>query len=81
MNTATGKAKITCPPSAVVDQILPWSDIEAGNLVLFEGGLHLLVKAHMGATFGRVRLVRGGETQDAHVTPGALTAVRRYMEG
>ena len=71
-----------CPPSAVADQIVPWDEVVAGDLVLWEGTLRLVEKRMLHvrrpdimATF---RLSGVGLWQSVRLDD--LTGVRRYVE-
>lgn len=72
---------IACPPSAVVDQIVPWPDVQPGELVLWDGELCPVERNLAYAGDPRIRLITlaGGAVEMIPV--GTYAAVRRYTEG
>lgn len=85
-NPAPAQPVTTCPPSDVHDMIVRWSEVQAGETVLYGGHVRRLVRmwplmvAAMPEMVG-VRLMYGGRTIDVAVDSNSYTAVRRYTEG
>lgn len=88
--TQTPATTRTCPPSAVVDMIVPYGDVRAGDLTLHDDQLIVAenVNAYtdtwQGHEWPRVDITYLGEngmrfTFEAHAD--RYTAVRRYTEG
>jgi hypothetical protein len=79
--TTETTATRTCPPSAAVDMIVPWPDVQPGELVLWDGELQPVEQNLAWAEDASVRIVKlAGEV--SHVIPcGTYAAVRRYTEG
>lgn len=69
---------VTCPPSAVHDQEMPWRDVGEGDLVLWGGEFRLVEAITDCWPVVRVRL--DGDLA-AVVNPGTRTTVRRYDTG
>jgi hypothetical protein len=68
-----------CPPSSVVDQIIPWADVRTGDLVLWDGEFRY---AEMTGYLGHQRAVLlDGESGVGTIPCGTYAAVRRYVEG
>lgn len=79
----TTQTQATC---RTVDKILPWFEVPAGDLVLYEGQMHQLehmwpaMNGAMPELVG-VELLREGQARRVYVDSNAYTAVRRYVEG
>ena len=83
----------TCPPSAVVDMIIPWREVTAADLVVLDGVLTTPERVHLyediwnretGETFIRVDVshrLGNGHLVTCEQRGDSLTAVRRYTEG
>jgi len=69
-----------CPPSAVHDQIVPWSEVREGDLVVWDGEFCLLT--HLMDYDGEPLMWFDGSKHGPGVIPcGTYAAVRRYVEG
>jgi hypothetical protein len=83
-NGEAHRPKPGCPPSEVVDQIIPWFEVQEGEAVLYNGQLHELVCMWPwipGTPQVGIRLMRESETRDYGVDSNDYAAVRRYVEG
>lgn len=84
MTTSTETRKPTkCEPSAVVDQIVPWSGVREGDLMLWDGEFRPVNRV---APYGRrdqgVWAVHFADVPGEACLPvGAYVAVRRYVTG
>jgi hypothetical protein len=68
-----------CPPSSVVDQIIPWADVRTGDLVLWDGEFRY---AEMTGYLGhQCAVLLDGESGVGTIPCGTYAAVRRYVEG
>ena len=69
-----------CPPSAVVDQIVPWPDVREGELVVWDGEFRLVTRL---IDYAGVPLMWFDYSKHGPgVIPcGSYAAVRRYVEG
>jgi hypothetical protein len=65
-----------CPPSSVVDMIICWQQVGAGDLVLHEGRMDLAEKVEP-QVLGDV-IVTFGDGRRIYAHGETLTAVRRY---
>ena len=85
MATKAAQATVTaCPPSAVVDMIVPWSQVHEGDLALYLGRLDevtgiLPYPVRIEGAAPRVQVHHGGSWHCLKADD--LTAVRRYTEG
>jgi hypothetical protein len=71
-----------CPPSAVVDQIVRWEAVQAGDLVLWDGELWPVEWNIPYSKQAGMRLIMLPCLPVAGVIPcGTYAAVRRYTEG
>lgn len=79
--THPAPAGTICPPSDVVNLIIPWADVAAGDLVLFDGEFCLVT--HKADCAGRPLFwLEGSDAGNGGVLPaGTYAAVRRYVEG
>ena len=73
-------APVSCPPSAVVDMILPWSEVSEGDLILWHGEIRPVERV---APYGRrdegVWAVGFSDVPGEVCIPvGTYAAVRRY---
>jgi hypothetical protein len=77
--TVTTRAGV-CLPSAVHDQILHWSAVQEGELVVWDGELRLVTRL---IDYGGVPLMWFDySVSGPGVLPcGSYAAVRRYVEG
>jgi hypothetical protein len=77
----TAPAPSVCPPSAVVDQIIPWEELRGGDLVLYKGDLIVAEKVSrtQGLTSFAAILPLDREVQIYQLSD--YVAVRRYVEG
>jgi hypothetical protein len=71
----------TCPPSAVHDMILPWSDVREGDLVLAGGQLYLVREITNALAPGWLEIGLEGSLMELRKEHDHLTAVRRYDTG
>lgn len=79
---ASAPAVRACPPSDVVDQIVPWDQVLAGDLVLWDGELVPVESNEPYSTDDTLRLVRlAGDVMPGCIPCGRYAAVRRYSEG
>jgi hypothetical protein len=86
MTTTTGtpaQPVTTCPPSSVVDMIVYWDEVRAGDLVLWDGSLRVIESWMLHASrpdlYVCVRL--DGLGLPVQCLRESCTAVRRYTEG
>jgi hypothetical protein len=77
MTTTSQTAKPTCPPSAVHDQILPWSDVRDGDLIVWDGEFRLVVGISP-MDSGNDAMVFDAEHPGGIIPCGTYAAVRRY---
>jgi hypothetical protein len=76
MTTAT-ETPVSCPPSAVHDQILPWSEVGEGDLVVWDGEFRLITR--LISYCGEPLLWFDGFVAGPGDIPvGTYVAVRRY---
>lgn len=80
--TPVTQAPGSCPPSAVVDMIVPWTEVGEGDLVLWDGEFRLVERNWIWHG-PNVRLVQLDGDRDGHGTIpyGTYAAVRRYDTG
>jgi hypothetical protein len=81
----------TCPPSAVVDMIVRWQDVQAGDLVVLDDCLIVAERVEVyqspwgdGTTFPQVNIYQrldNGHLVSSERHGDRYTAVRRYTEG
>ena len=82
--TTTTETPVSCPPSAVHDQIVPWFEVYEGDLVVYDGQFHRLERMwplcsdRLGAEWVGIYLLREGVRFRTSVNSNDLTAVRRY---
>jgi hypothetical protein len=69
----------TCPPSAVVDQIIPSADVRIGDLVLWDGELRQVTGTHVFQP--TMQPMIGVDGEPSTIPCGTYVAVRRYQEG
>jgi hypothetical protein len=69
----------TCPPSALHDQILPWSDVREGDLIVWDGEFRLITCMFDYA--GKPMMWFDGSKVGGVVPCGTYAAVRRYDTG
>lgn len=74
------EAKRTCPPSAVVDQIIPWPDVREGDLVLWDGEFRLITGL-VDWDGEPLMWFDCGKAGPGVLPCGTYAAVRRYQEG
>lgn len=85
MTTTAGirKTATTCEPPAVVDQIITWGEVQAGDLVLWDGEMHYVEQRHLHTSRPDIkvafRLEGVGMWQTFLLEHCA--AVRRYVTG
>lgn len=70
----------TCPPSAVVDQIVPWLAVQPGEVVLWDGEFRHVEHINP-MDYGNPAFVLDGDTHNGTIPVGDYAAVRRYTEG
>lgn len=76
------QAQDTCPPSAVHDMILPWSEVRDGDLVLWHGELRTVDWILPLADHPDLRAFHlDGDFTTIGVAGEDLTAVKRYDTG
>jgi hypothetical protein len=80
MTTTPAQAPGTCPPSAVVDQIIPWAEVREGDLVLWNGELRLITRL-IDYDGEPLMWFDGSKTGGGVLPCGNYAAVRRYAEG
>jgi hypothetical protein len=79
--TTTAETPVSCPPSAVHDQILPWLEVAEGDLVVWDGEFRLITR--LISYCGEPLMWFDGSKAGGGVVPcGTYVAVRRYdVEG
>ena len=70
-----------CPPSAVADKILPWSEVREGDLVLWDGEFRLVAWNSPVSDAEPLRIVLLADENHVVIPCGTYAAVRRYVEG
>lgn len=69
-----------CPPSAVADMIVPWPEVLAGDLLVWDGEFRRVERVEPMKCVDVLAYVLDGE--HAGIIPaGTYAAVRRYTEG
>lgn len=79
--TTTAPKQVTCPPSSVADQIIPCSEVQPGDLALWESELRLVEESRPWGIQGLWILRFSGEAALRFVPLSGYVAVRRYTEG
>jgi hypothetical protein len=77
--TATAPAtKTACPPSAVADQILPWQEVQEGDLVVWDGEFRLITRL-IDYDGEPLMWFDGSKTGGGVIPAGTYAGVRRYV--
>lgn len=78
--TETTTTTRTCPPSDVADMIVPWPEVQPGEVVLWDGEFRRVERIYP-MDYGNPAFVLDGDTHNGTIPVGTHAAVRRYTEG
>lgn len=76
--TSIKEQRAAAPECRVADQIVRWSEVREGDLVLWDGVLRLVERINL-MDSGNAAVVLDGDQHNGTIPAGTYTAVRRYV--